>query len=660
MEFTVSVIIPTWNRAATIEAAIKGALNQTHPPLEILVCDDGSTDQTKDLVAAIEDERVLWIAGEHAGRPAIPRNRGIRESRGEWLAFLDSDDEWLPEKLERQTALAELTACLAVCANAYRVDPEGCRRLYQSWQGERITFSDFLQGNKVICTSAIIHRSLVAAIGGFPESLELTALEDYALWLRVATQTDFAYVDEPLVLYRDDPDASLRKQDVDGRTERSIVLEDLVRWANDRTSARRSFGQYESQLLSWRARRAGITLARKRTRNSSLRILHTVESYFPSVGGMQEVVRQLSERLAKRGHQVTVATTGLAERTEDELNGVTIAQFDISGKLATGLHGETESYQDFLLNADFDIVTNFAAQQWATDLALPLLDQIRAKKVFVPTGFSGLYDPQFTDYFGSMKSWMEKYDVNIFLSEDYRDINFARQKGIQNITVIPNGADAEEFLPNSNIDIRKELGIPADHFLILHVGSHTSGKGHAEAVEIFRRARIRNATLLIIGNAVPWAGCIGSCERAARDFNRGLKRRIDHKRLLLASLPRQKTIAAYKAADLFLFPSNIECSPLVLFECMAAKTPFLTTNVGNAAEIIEWSGAGELLPTRIDANGLSVAEIEPSVALLNRIYQEPGEREKMRTAGFEAWQQKFTWQQIATAYESLYLELLEN
>jgi glycosyltransferase involved in cell wall biosynthesis len=390
-----------------------------------------------------------------------------------------------------------------------------------------------------------------------------------------------------------------------------------------------------------------------------MKILHTVELYSPSVGGMQEVVRQISERLVLLGHEVTLATTKLAERTERELKGVRIVEFEISGNAVRGLTGEIERYQQFLICSDFDVITNFAAQQWATDVALRVLNGIRTRKVFVPTGFSGFYLPEYEDYFASMKSWMKKYDMNVFLSNDYRDINFARESGVEKLTVIPNGAAADEFLPESTVNIRQQLGIPPNHFLILHVGSHTGFKGHEEAIEILRRSSIRHATLLIVANDFG-GGCGEFCERAKLDFNKSLKRFFDDKKLMVTSLPRNQTVAAYKAADLFLFPSNIECSPLVLFECMAARTPFLTTDVGNAGEIIGWSGAGQLLPTIKDSSGYSKAEVDGAAEMLRDIYHQPAKRAAMQGSGFAAWRERFTWERITESYEALYLDLLRN
>ena len=325
-----------------------------------------------------------------------------------------------------------------------------------------------------------------------------------------------------------------------------------------------------------------------------MKILHTVESYEPSAGGMQEVVKQISEHLAKRGYSVTVATSKHPARKNDILNGVNIKEFDISGNYVDGIYGDIKSYQNFLLNSDFDIITNFAAQQWATDLMLPLLKEIKAKKVFVPTGFSALHLPKYSDYFEKMKEWMKQYDMNIFLSQYYQDCEFARMAGIKNFTIIPNGASAEEFLLPDETDIRKVLDIQEDQFLILHVGSHTGLKGHAEAIRIFSRAKLNHVTFIIVGNVFS-RSCYWSCKLKELLFQLNPLNRIRGRQLLVRSLPRKQTVSLYKTADLFLFPSQIECSPIVLFECMASKTPFLRTDAGNAYRNCRWSH-GELHP----------------------------------------------------------------
>ncbi len=391
-----------------------------------------------------------------------------------------------------------------------------------------------------------------------------------------------------------------------------------------------------------------------------MKILHCVESYFPSIGGMQEVVQQLSERLVLLGHDVTVAARRQPERTFSEKNGVKIVDFEISGNLVGGIKGEVEEYRSFLLNNDFDVITFFAAQQWATDAALDILDKIKAKKVSVPTGYSGLYWPAYKEYFEKMKTWIHGYDMNVYLSDDYRDINFARECKVKNTTLIPNGAGADEFLKETKIDVRKELNIPADHFLILHVGSYSFWKGHHEAMKIFLRSKIKKGTLLMIGND-------HQNFRLRRGKNISLyfdvlKNKLfgfGRKKIIFNYFPREFTVAAYKQADLFFFPSNIECSPIVLFECAAAKLPFLSTAAGNAPEIAKWTHGGEIMPTLKNEEGFCEAEISGSVKMLNEIYENPQKRKQMAQESFDIWKEKYSWEVITKQYEKLYQTLLK-
>lgn len=420
-----------------------------------------------------------------------------------------------------------------------------------------------------------------------------------------------------------------------------------------------------------------------------MKILHTVEFYHPSTGGMQAVCKQLSEKLAKLGHEVTVATSYLPERSFSELNGIVIKDFKIRGRESSGYQADPEEikrYQKFLLDNEFDVMTNFGAQQWATDIALPLLPKIKAKKVFVPTGFYGLNMNEFKDYFLKMETWIKSYDWQIFLSNNYRDINFSRGLGLKNLSVIPNGASTEEFLAPDKEDIRAKLGIPKDHFLIVHIGSHTGLKGHWAARQIFKQANIPHSTLLLIGNSYPGTiGCTFSCKEEAKHWFKTKAFKNRDQQLLVKDLKREETVAALKSAQLFLFPSNLECSPIVLFEAMASCTPFLSTNVGNAEEIIQWSGGGELLPTKICSytsdNWLKMiikpimiywqelisgnkapqiysrADIDSSIKQLENLYHNPAKLQELAESGFKAWQQKFTWEQITLEYEKIYKQI---
>ncbi len=390
-----------------------------------------------------------------------------------------------------------------------------------------------------------------------------------------------------------------------------------------------------------------------------MKIFHCVESYYPAIGGMQEVVKQLSERLVKLGHDVTVLTRFHSSRTFNEFNGVKIVPFKIEGNPKVAATESEKEYVNFLLNNTCDVVTFFAAQQWATDLALPHLTSLNAKKVSVPTGYSGLYWPEFKDYFEDMKKWIHGYDMNVYLSNDYRDINYAQANQVKKITLIPNGAAADEFLPETQTNVRKELNIPQNHFLILLVGSYTGWKGHKEAIEIFLKSDLKNATLLMIGNNYEGfkRQYVKHPRLALLSF---LNKLTGSKRIIFNFYPRNFTVAAYKQANLFLFPSNIECSPIVLFECAASKLPFLATDVGNSVEISNWTKGGEIMPTGKNESGFSHVDIKGGVKMLNEIYHNKTKREKMGNESFEIWKEKYSWEVIARQYEQLYSKLVNQ
>ena len=384
-----------------------------------------------------------------------------------------------------------------------------------------------------------------------------------------------------------------------------------------------------------------------------MKILHTVEFYSPSVGGAQEVVRQLSERLAKRGHKVTVATTRLPQRTAREINGVQIAEFDVTGNAVRGLRGEVERYREFVRYGSFDVMMNYAAQQWTTDALFPLLQLLPFPKVLVPCGFSALENPEYSSYFAVMPHVMDQYDHLIFLSNTYRDIAFARRHGLQRCCIIPNGAAEEEF-SRPDPSFRARYGIPDDAFVLLTVGSHTGLKGHRLCIEAFQQAHIPGGILVIIGNILHGPNCLPDCRRRAAFLR---FRSMGRKRVLLLDPPRRDVVAAYHASDIFAFGSNIECSPLVLFEAMAARLPFITVACGNAQEIIEWSRGGLLVNTEQVGRGHVEGSRTHMASLIEQMYADRAMRRQLGDAGHSAWSKSYTWERIVDQYEQLYLRL---
>ena len=395
-----------------------------------------------------------------------------------------------------------------------------------------------------------------------------------------------------------------------------------------------------------------------------MKLLFCCENYPPSVGGVQEVVRQIAERLAAKGHVVTVATSTHSQRDGDCMrNGVRVVSFAISGNWAKGMHGPIDDYRRFVQTGGFDAICIKAAQQWTFDALLDILPTIAARKVFIPCGFSGLYLRRYRHYFARMPGWLAQCDALIFYASDYRDIRFARAHGLTHIHVLPNGADEREFLGSDAGVLRARLGVPDDAYLLLTVGSITGAKGHWELARAFELARFDRPAVLLLNGNMPQRSRLGLLRQKLRETLLGrpslseVVRRINatpggDKRVQMTDLARSELVQAFKACDLFVFASHVEYSPLVLFEAAAAGKPFLTTPAGNAGEIVRWTGGGVVCPAPVTADGTLRPDPQALANAIEALMADPQQRSVLGERGRRAFLERgFSWARIADAYE---------
>ncbi len=204
----VTVIITAYNDGDCVSQAIESVLAQSYPNFELIVVDDGSTDDTDKAVEAF-GKAVRYINQPHTGLPAAARNNGIRNSSGDFIAFLDADDTWELKKLERQVAVARKRPQVGlVCANAYHwknpAQTSNLSKYLRRGLGHSGAVLPFLlRNNYVITSTAFVRKSLLEQTGLFSEAPELRAIEDYDLWLRIAAVSDIHYLTVPLATYRD-------------------------------------------------------------------------------------------------------------------------------------------------------------------------------------------------------------------------------------------------------------------------------------------------------------------------------------------------------------------------------------------------------------------------------------------------------------------------
>jgi glycosyltransferase involved in cell wall biosynthesis len=199
----VSVIIPTYNRAQLVRRAIQSVLNQTYQDFEIIVVDDGSTDNTTEVVNSIGDERVRCIRHQVNKGASASRNTGIRAARGELIGFLDSDDEWLPEKLQRQVDKFDVaSANVGLVYGGYVVIDDETKKVIGQVHPEKrgYVFKEVLKASHPPNPlTPLIKKECFDKVGLFDEDIRFG--EDWDMWLRIAEHYEFDFVNEMVAKY---------------------------------------------------------------------------------------------------------------------------------------------------------------------------------------------------------------------------------------------------------------------------------------------------------------------------------------------------------------------------------------------------------------------------------------------------------------------------
>lgn len=200
----VSVVIPTYNRADLLEKAVASLQSQTYKNLEIIIVDDCSTDHTFEIVQKMDDSRIIYIKHEKNKGGSESRNTGIQQGSGEYIAFLDSDDQWLPEKITLQLEVFRENPDAGVVYTGVKVveSERLIREIVPENRGDILR--ELIKFNCIDTTSSImVKKELLTKIGGFDTAIP--SCQDWDLYLRLAQITEFDYVKIPLVLFNQHP-----------------------------------------------------------------------------------------------------------------------------------------------------------------------------------------------------------------------------------------------------------------------------------------------------------------------------------------------------------------------------------------------------------------------------------------------------------------------
>jgi L-malate glycosyltransferase len=370
-----------------------------------------------------------------------------------------------------------------------------------------------------------------------------------------------------------------------------------------------------------------------------MRILHTAETY-SSLDGVAEVVRNISERLAKKGHDVHVATTTVGSQSSyAKLRGVHVHRFKARGNLALGLHGGIENYRRFIGSGDWDILVNYCLQVWPTDAVLSEIGTYPWASVLVTHGLL-LDNPVFRKYYLEIPRYLSTYCKWVRVSNVSGESSLAEQFNLPVPPVITNGVDLNEWA-RPTLGLRQAWGIGRKPWVV-NVSNHSPVKGHDGFFRLASHLRNAGAHVTLVAGTYPmgkWGlgrfGISGGCAYECRLRTMLSMGTVD----LRTNLPRHQVVSAIQEADVLVSTSHLESYSLVLLESMASETPWVSFDVGTA---------------RQNVGGIVTSNLDEMANVVIELLKDPERRKSLGSAGRARVAANHDWDSITRQYERLY------
>jgi len=304
-----------------------------------------------------------------------------------------------------------------------------------------------------------------------------------------------------------------------------------------------------------------------------MKILICSEFYYPHIGGVEEHNFQLANFLKNKNHDVEIVTS-FDKNRKTKNSSIKITQFKIKGNFIKGYRGDTIKYQDFLLNKKFDLIFINAAQQWTCDLLLPIIQNIKAKKILFPCGFSRINNILYIPYFYLFKKIINYFDAMICSSKDFRDYKFIKKIYKKKIYIIENGASINKPIYSQEY-FKKKFNINKYDKIVCNISNIKYFKGQDRAISIIKAIKQKNIKLFLIGNNTSFFYFF---------FIRFLifffNKNDYNNNIILLTTTREEALTILQYSDVFLFTSRDEYDPLVIKEAMLASKKFISFDVG--------------------------------------------------------------------------------
>ena len=694
----VSVVIPAYNHEEYVGEAIQSVLDQTFQDFELIIINDGSTDNTEVEILKFKDERIRYFSQENRGLSAT-LNRGIELARGEYFNFLPSDDAFLPQKLEVQLEAFEKSEDIGVVFSYQKViDAEGNEIkddpvvgwFHVPFETKEEIFPALFERDFLSVPTALIKMGCFKKVGLFDESLKTA--QDYDLWMRILKHYDLRLIKRPLLkmrwhganlTYRPTPETEMERAKVLLKAYKNLTIEDIFPSLKQRKDVFAYAEAYEklatymeksgipalipiSQIyknkgkhltnskvdlaqLEERGTEIGIGMDPERDTNGKINILMEARSL--DKGGMEEVVYNIATHLDADLFRVIVVCIERGGFVEGRLRKVGIP-VEILGQ------EKEREYREILRRYRIDLVNTHYSHfgpPIASQEGIPVLS-------FIHSIYNWVSNKLF-DEFRRVDPFVSKYIAVSKIAEQYARYRFNIPP--EKFKVIPDGINLGRLSGprEGSVPKRKDLGMDEEDFIFLHVGAISRAKMHNSIIAALKSLPPQFSSIKVL--------CLGQI--LEEDYYQFIQRKIEENGLegRIKFLGFIEDIQPYyQLADAFLLPSLIEGWGLVTLEAMYYGLPLILTRVGGAEEFIKDGDIGILISNcwsdiiQLDESSFQYfahldypSNTEEFVNALVDFYTRKEHWKEAGKKGREKVLSQFTLDRVMPSYEKEYLSL---
>ncbi|MFA6216035.1 MAG: glycosyltransferase [Candidatus Omnitrophota bacterium] len=672
----ISVIIPTYNRADLICQAIDSVINQSYKNVEIIVSDDGSTDNTQEILNGYKN-KIRYLYYEHVGC-SNARNKAIKESKGEYVAFLDSDDRWYPEKLKKQIDLLSSNPELGMViseveilnANNKKISFSDIKKTVKKEElGVKEVLKMLLEKKSTTCSYMLTKKKILEDVGLFSESL--TTAEDVDIMLKVSMNYKIGLIVQPLVKYkksanslsnqlvtknrlkvidnfsRDNPEFVARNKKFISKITARINIDyaqDLLWYRHIKESqylileSMRCHFTIQAIVLFLKSLVLNINFPLSLEKGNKLidrKINLLFLNYSFDIGGIETLILAMCRSLDKSRFNISVCSFKEKNFLKNEFEQLGIAfyqekkQEGIDLKLIIKL---SKLFKD----QNIDIVHSHNAAQWF----YAVLACIGLKKTkIIHTQHSTLRPEEFKlIYF--LRYLAIRTTAVVCVVKNVAEYLLVKAKvNAKKIKVVYNGIDTKKYSNEAALKPDKTVfGIPSVCRVIGNIARLAPVKDHKTLMDGFKIAfsQLPDIRLLLIGNGP----MMEELKQYARQLN------IEKEVIFLGD--RRDIPELLRILDIFILSSLSEGLSITLLEAMSAALPIIATEVGGNPEVIANSKTGLLIPSR------SPDKLAQAIIWMLQNHQES------ITMGRRALQvviEQFSIEKMTSEYEKLYCQI---